>query len=100
MSTDFGNLQTVLSSISRDGTSICNELALTLMNLEDAYRDGYIGRTVINGFNTKLENCCRAIWDNYSQLNELVMYAQNHIPNDKFKELDKNNDWFRKHQVK
>ena len=73
------------------------EIKLTSIALDTGFDNGTITRTAINGFNKELEKADKAVLDLINCLTNLKCYGQKHINKDVWDELDRDNDWFRKH---
>ena len=90
------NLDFLYNMLSTDDAM--GEIKLTSMALETGYDSGTVSRTAINGFNRELEKANKTVSDLITCLSDLKYYGQEHINKDVWNELDKENDWFRKHR--
>lgn len=97
MSRNYGDLQNAYTTVSDRRKDSLRQLNYTIMNLDEAYARGIIGRTVINGFNEHLNDVITKLYDFQRALDSLIGYDIQHIPSDSFQEIDSDNDWFRNH---
>ena len=87
----FSKLKSMILSIDES----MKEINLTLMELETAYEEGAVTRTVMNGFNNELDKSLSKAMDLHKNMYKIVDYSRTHTDSETYDRLKKDSDWFR-----
>ena len=76
------------------------DINVVSMIFEEASYNNLTNRTTIDAFNKELEEVTKDLDETFSKLFQLSLFAEKHLPEDVFKEIDAKMDWFRERRNK
>lgn len=96
-SEELGDLRIICDQFFRNYEDYKFKLNLVDMNLDRAYNDGIIGRTVINGFNNEIDKLTMKMGEVIKGFNKVCSYDADHLDIEKYLEYENENDFFKSH---